>query len=154
MTFFQNDPNLREAGFKAINSSYGWQSASTKNNFQITTCSLFDISWFLCHNGEHSYFQGCFIHNPISMENLIRRVKLLISYNCYSAIQLFFRHWNITSIIVGIDWMTLNCFFTIQSVSSMNINSPIMKLLVSINRSFPCYLMLSKCQILCLQIFW
>ena len=42
------------------------------------------------------------------------------------------------------EWLASDCFFTIQSVLSININSPIRKLLLSIIESFSGYLIDAK----------
>ena len=57
-------------------------------------------------------------------------------------------------IIIMSNWIFNRwVFFAIHLVLSVNTNSPIRKLLVSISQLFSGYLMLSTCQVLCLQIF-
>ena len=85
----------------------------------------------------------------------VKNAKSLICCNWYSVIETILISLNfLFSSAYKNDWSRFNCFFAIQSVLSMNINSPVRKLLVSINQSFSGYLMLSTCQILSLQIIW
>ena len=59
-------------------------------------------------------------------------------------ISLYFLHLLFSKMSDKNEWLASDCFFTIQSVLSININSPIRKLLLSIIESFSGYLIDAK----------
>ena len=90
----------------------------------------------------------------------IMKTKQHLIYENHKNILLkdLYRYWvreailiSVLSTVTKMIGLTFNCSFFIQSVLSMNINSPIRELSASINQSFSGYLLVSTCQILCLQ---